>query len=338
MTSLPHVEQQLPFHDHLRSAGLGPLARTRLDTLQVNLGRLCNQACLHCHVEAGPRRTENMDFKTVQRLIELLAGSPNITLVDVTGGAPELNPNFRHLVRETQRLGRRFMDRCNLTVLSEPGQEDTAEFLATHQVEITASLPCYAQDNVDAQRGKGVFDKSIHALKALNARGYGQKDSGLELNLVYNPTGPFLPPAQAPLEADYHERLYNDFGVLFTRLFTITNMPIKRFGESLQRRGETASYMQLLRDSFNPGTVDGLMCKTLISIDYDGRIYDCDFNQMLNIATPLKSTALGIVGQQAKSVFEIASLSELINLRVATDDHCFGCTAGAGSSCGGALE
>lgn len=327
-----------PFHEQLRLHGTAELRRKSLDTLQVNLGKLCNQACHHCHVEAGPKRTEMMQAKTVDRLLELLQDTPSVGLVDVTGGAPELNPHFRRLLRETRALGRRFMDRCNLTVLFEPGQEDTAEFLAAHRAEITASLPCYSQDNVDGQRGKGVFAKSITALQQLNTLGYGQTDTGLVLNLVYNPTGPHLPPAQAGLEADYRDRLLQDFGIVFSSLFTITNMPIKRFSESLARHGQTEDYMRLLRGAFNPNTIDDLMCTTLVSVDYDGRLYDCDFNQMLEMPAPVAGGSLGVLGQEAKTIFDIDSLSALLQQKVRTADHCFGCTAGAGSSCGGALE
>jgi radical SAM/Cys-rich protein len=247
--------------------------------------------------------------------------------VDITGGAPELNVNFRWLVRESRRMGKHIIDRCNLTVLFEPGQESLAEFLAVNQVEITASLPCYTESNVDQQRGKGAFEKSIRSLRLLNAIGYGRTASGLTLNLVYNPLGASLPPQQEKLEADYKKQLRENFAIEFDRLFTITNMPIKRFAEFLFREGKQEAYMALLTNHFNPATVNGLMCRDLVSIGWDGRIYDCDFNQMLDLETP-----------SGKSIWKIESFAELAKISIATDGHCFGCTAGAGSSCGGSLQ
>jgi radical SAM/Cys-rich protein len=315
------------FQGTLRQRGLGELKRREVTTLQINVGKLCNQACQHCHVEAGPKRTEIMPTKVAERIMALLAATPSIHTVDITGGAPELNANFRSLVGESRRMGKQVIDRCNLTVLFEPGEETLAEFLAANQVEITASLPCYTETNVDQQRGKGAFEKSIRALRLLNAIGYGQNGTGLTLNLVYNPLGASLPPPQDALEADYKKQLRENFAIEFDRLFTITNMPIKRFAEFLFREGKQEAYMALLTNHFNPATVNGLMCRDLVSIGWDGRIYDCDFNQMLDLETPI-----------GKSIWEIKSFAELANKRIATDGHCFGCTAGAGSSCGGSLQ
>jgi radical SAM/Cys-rich protein len=315
------------FQDKLRQHGLGELRRREVTTLQINVGKLCNQACHHCHVEAGPKRTEIMRANVAERIMTLLGATPSIRTVDITGGAPELNANFRWLVSESRRMGKQVIDRCNLTVLFEPGQETLAEFLADNQVEITASLPCYTESNVDQQRGKGAFEKSIRALRLLNAIGYGRKEPGMTLNLVYNPLGASLPPPQEKLEADYKMHLRDSFGIEFDRLFTITNMPIKRFAEFLLREGKHEAYMGLLTNHFNPATVEGLMCRDLVSIGWDGRIYDCDFNQMLDLET------LG-----GKTVCEIESFAELAESPIATGSHCFGCTAGAGSSCGGSLQ
>jgi radical SAM/Cys-rich protein len=315
------------FQGTLRQHGLGELRRREVTTLQINIGKFCNQACHHCHVEAGPKRTEIMTTGVAERIMALLAATPSIHTVDITGGAPELNANFRMLVSESRRMRKQVIDRCNLTVLFEPEQETLAEFLATNQVEVTASLPCYTESNVDQQRGKGAFEKSIRALRLLNAIGYGRKASGLTLNLVYNPLGASLPPPQDKLEADYKRRLRENFAIEFDTLFTITNMPIKRFAEFLLREGKHEAYMTLLTNHFNPATVDGLMCRDLVSIGWDGRIYDCDFNQMLDMETP-----------SGKTVWEIESFAELAEKRIATDGHCFGCTAGAGSSCGGSLQ
>lgn len=305
---------------------LGPLTRVETTTLQVNAGKLCNQACHHCHVEAGPKRTEIMQAHVADRCLGLLANSPAITTVDITGGAPELNSNFRRLVVNARSLHRRVIDRCNLTVLLEPGQEDLAHFLAANQVEITASLPCYTAENVEKQRGKGAFDKSIRALQLLNELGYGKPGSDLVLNLVYNPLGASLPPAESKLEADYKRELQNGFGIEFNRLFTITNMPIKRFAEYLSRTGKQREYMSLLVNHFNPVTVENLMCRSLVSVGWDGKLYDCDFNQMLEMEMPRLST-----------IWDTDSFSGLAGRRIAPGSHCFGCTAGAGSSCGGSL-
>ncbi|MBI4161341.1 MAG: arsenosugar biosynthesis radical SAM protein ArsS [Acidobacteria bacterium] len=311
----------------LREHGLSPLVRTRVTTLQVNVGKLCNMACHHCHVEAGPKRTEIMRRNVAAEVVGLLERNRDVEVVDLTGGAPELNPNFRWLVGEARRLGRRVIDRCNLTVLFEPRMEDLGEFLAAHEVGIVASLPCYRAENVDKQRGRGAFDKSLEALRRLNALGYGRPGSTLELDLVYNPVGAFLPPAQPNLEAKYRKELARRFGIEFHRLLTIANMPIKRFAQFLDRTGEYEAYMGLLVNHFNPATVPGLMCRSLVSVGWDGRLYDCDFNQMLEV--PL--------GAGASTIWDVDSLDELEGRRVTTGSHCFGCTAGAGSSCTGAL-
>ncbi|HZP43958.1 MAG TPA: arsenosugar biosynthesis radical SAM (seleno)protein ArsS [Candidatus Binatia bacterium] len=312
----------------LAAHGAGALRRSRTTTVQVNVGKRCNQACHHCHVEAGPTRTEAMDARVVDRVLALVAASPDVALVDVTGGAPELNLHFRRLVTEARRLGRRVIDRCNLTVLFEPGMEDLAPFLAANGVEVVASLPCWGAENVEKQRGRGVFEKSIAALRDLNALGYAQPGSGLVLDLVYNPVGAFLPPPQATLEARYREELRARFGIEFRRLLTITNMPIRRFADALRRAGELGAYLGLLVNHFNPATVPGLMCRSLVSIGWDGRLYDCDFNQMLEL--PL--------GGGPRTVWEVDDVGALAERPIATAAHCFGCTAGAGSSCGGALD
>ena len=304
-----------------------PLRRGAVDTLQVNVGKLCDLACHHCHVEAGPKRTEIMQEPTAERVLELLRSNPSLETLDLTGGAPELNPQFRRLVREARGLGRRVIDRCNLTVLFQPGQEDTAEFLADCGVKVVASLPCYTRENVDAQRGKAVFARSIEALQHLNRLGYARAGSGLELDLVYNPLGPSLPPDQAELEATYRTELRELFGLEFTSLATLTNMPIKRFAHALERDGRVEEYMSLLVNHFNPATLDALMCRSLVSVAWDGSLFDCDFNQMLEL--PL--------GAGAKSLWDLDDLSQLEAAPIATASHCYACTAGSGSSCGGAL-
>ena len=312
-----------PFDDALAMRGID-LRRAATTTLQVNVGKLCNQACHHCHVEAGPKRTEIMSREVAARVVELVARSPGIATVDLTGGAPELNPHFRWLVDEVRRLDRHVIDRCNLTVLFEPGMEDLATFLAERDVEIIASLPCYSEGNVEEQRGTGVFAKSIAGLRQLNALGYGS-GGRRRLNLVYNPNGAFLPPAQASLEARYKQELADQFQITFDQLFTITNLPIARYADYLDGQGRFDEYMSLLVTHFNPQAVHGLMCRTLISVGWDGRIYDCDFNQMLDLPLPA-----------ARTIFELASV-DLVGQPIATAPHCFGCTAGAGSSCGGSL-
>ncbi len=318
---------EMSFESALAARGLGPLVRGSARTLQLNLTRRCNLACHHCHVESSPKRGEAMDERTIARALELLADSPGIDTVDLTGGAPELHPGFRELVRAARQLGRCVIDRCNLVILDEPGHEDTAEFLAANRVAVVASLPCYEPANVDRQRGRGVYERSIAALRALNALGYGIPGSGLVLDLVYNPVGPLLPPAQAPLERDYKRELDTRFGIVFDRLLTLTNMPIRRYADWLARRGELEAYQALLVNHFNPATVPGLMCRTTVSVDWRGEIFDCDFNQALDLPA----------GDVRRTVFELASLDALEGEAIATADHCFGCTAGAGSSCGGAL-
>ncbi len=304
------------------------MGRVELEVFQINVGRFCNQACLHCHVEAGPGRTEIMEEKTARRIIELLAGAPGVHTFDITGGAPELNSNFRYLAGEARALGREVIDRCNLTVFAELGQEDLATFLADHRIRIIASLPCYTEDNVDSQRGHGVFAKSIDALRLLNDLGYGREGSGLELDLVYNPLGPSLPPAQAELEAQFKTRLKADLGIVFGRLFTITNMPIKRFLWDLERSGKLDEYMNLLAGAFNPAAATGVMCRNLLSVDWRGELYDCDFNQMLEIP----------VGGRGRTIWDVESLAQFSSGRIAFADHCYGCTAGAGSSCTGEVS
>jgi len=315
------------FDAHLEAAGLAPLRRGATTTLQLNVTARCNLACHHCHVESGPKRTEGLDERTVERLLAVLERSPGVEWLDLTGGAPELSAHFRTLVRRGRAAGVRVMDRCNLTVLFEPGQEDTPEFLAEHQVAVVASLPCYGPENVDAQRGKNVFNGSVEALRRLNALGYGRPGSGLELDLVYNPLGASLPPEQHTLEARYRDELRDRFEIEFDRLLTITNMPIKRFAHALRRDGELEAYQALLVNHFNPATVDGLMCRSQVSVGWDGALYDCDFNQMLGM--PL--------GGRRRTVWDIETYDDVAGERIATAGHCFGCTAGAGSSCGGTL-
>ncbi|MFP5348352.1 MAG: arsenosugar biosynthesis radical SAM (seleno)protein ArsS [Gammaproteobacteria bacterium] len=316
------------------------LARAPLQELQVNVGRLCNQACNHCHVDAGPKRTEIMTWETMERILAW-AERARIAKVDITGGAPEVNPDFRRFVDRWQALGVAVTARCNLTVLSEPGQDDLAAWYAARGVRLVASLPCYTRENVDAQRGKGVFDKSIAALRALNTAGYGRRPE-LVLDLVYNPGGAFLPGNQAKLEADYKKRLKEDHGIDFNRLFTIANLPINRFAHALERDGKYDEYMQLLVDNFNPATVPGLMCRHLVSVDWLGLVYDCDFNQMLDLPlggmfqTPPTSSNPGVVGGRRRYLWDLDAAA-LTDAPIATGPHCFGCTAGAGSSCGGAL-
>jgi radical SAM/Cys-rich protein len=301
-----------------------PLHHGRTSTVQINVGKHCNQACAHCHVDAGPNRTERMTGSTADRLLEVLAHSPDVQTIDITGGAPELNPEFRRLVRDARARGLHVIDRCNLTVLTVPGQEDTAAFLAENQVEVIASLPCYSPKNVDQQRGKGVFAKSIEGMRRLNAEGYGA--GGRPLHLVYNPLGPVLPPPQSDLAKDYHRRLLEDFGVTFSGLFTLTNMPIARFRYQLEKSGQLDAYQCVLEEAFNPQTLPGLMCRSQISVSWDGRLYDCDFNQMLEIPCTKSAT-----------LWDLQDFKELDQAPITVAQHCFGCTAGAGSSCGGAL-
>jgi len=305
------------------------LRRDTLTTLQVNLGYRCNQQCVHCHVNAGPKRKENMTLETVQQVIEFMRQS-GVTSIDLTGGAPELNPHFRDLVDAAVASDIKVIDRCNITVLEEPGQENLADFLADRKVEITASLPCYMEDNVDQQRGKGVFQSSIRGLQALNALGYGQPESGLQLNLVYNPQGWVLPPAQAQLEADYKNHLQQNFDIVFNQLFTITNMPIQRFGSMLVSKGQFHHYMMLLKTSYAKTNLPSVMCRSLMSVDWQGYVYDCDFNQMLGL--PLR------VENRLKTHINDLLKYDLNGNPIAVADHCYGCTAGSGSSCGGALS
>ena len=327
-------EGSLSFNERVQEAQGALVNRAPLHTLQVNLGKRCNMACLHCHVEAGPNRTEEMSAETVDEVIALLERAPQLTTLDLTGGAPELNPHFRRLVKRATTLGRRVIDRCNLTILSEPDQEDLAEFLAAHRVEVVASLPCYLEENVTLQRGKGSFERSVMGLRRLNELGYGVEGSGLTLNLVYNPVGPSLPPAQVGLEEAYHRELEARYGVRFNHLLTITNMPIKRFKHQLKREERLEGYQALLEESFNAATLPGLMCRELVSVGWDGQLYDCDFNQMLELplaAAPKTLSAL-------LTLTANTGLSALEGCEVKTAAHCFGCTAGAGSSCGGALS
>ena len=313
----------------IQQFGFPALRRGRLETLQVNLGYKCNQSCLHCHVNAGPTRTELMSRETIRDVLAFIAVA-GVKTLDVTGGAPELNPHFRELVMRTRELGVRVIDRCNLTILEEPGHEDLAAFLADHQVEITASLPCYTEELVDRQRGKGVYEKSIAALQRLNALGYGAPGSGLVLNLVYNPQGPSLPPGQEGLESDYKRELGGKFGVVFNHLYTLANMPIQRFGSTLVSKGQFGDYMTLLKGAHRDENLDAVMCRTLVSVDWQGAVYDCDFNQMLGLP-------LAIEGKRRPQLSDLIG-RDLAGNPIAVRDHCYGCTAGQGSSCGGALD
>jgi radical SAM/Cys-rich protein len=312
----------------LRKTRFPAINRTRLDTLQVNLGYKCNQSCVHCHVNAGPNRTEMMDAETMALIPSVLAAHGLRTL-DLTGGAPELHEGFKALVRAARAQGVRVIDRCNLTILFEPGQEDLAVFLAEQRVDIVASMPCYSAANVDKQRGEGVFDLSIAALQKLNQLGYGHSDSGLLLNLVYNPQGASLPPEQQALQADYKRELLAHFGIVFNELYALTNMPIQRFGSTLVSKGTFDSYMDLLKNSFQPQNLAGVMCRNTVSVDWQGWLSDCDFNQQLGL--PLGTSG---VRRHLRDLLKTRLGEQAI--RVA--GHCYGCTAGQGSSCGGALE
>ena len=304
------------------------IRRWKPETLQANLGYRCNQSCFHCHVAASPKRTEQMNWDTMEVLLEF-ARRHGIRTLDLTGGAPELNPDFRRLVSAARDMGLHVIDRCNLTILCEPGQETLAGFLAEHQVEIVASLPCYLEENVDKQRGDGVFQASLNGLRQLNALGYGLPESGRVLNLVYNPLGASLPPDQNKLEQAYKEQLATRYGVVFNHLFTITNMPIQRFGSLLVSRKEFADYMTLLKGAYRPENLDGVMCRTLLSVGWQGEVFDCDFNQMLGLPQ----------GGATDRPVMLADLmdSDLAGHPIGIADHCYGCTAGQGSSCGGAL-
>ena len=310
----------------MRHYGFPALARARLETVQVNLGYKCNQSCLHCHVNAGPTRTEMMSRETLSDVFVFLE-IEKIKTLDVTGGAPEMHPHFRELVARARELGVHVIDRCNLTVLDEAGQEDLADFLAGQGVEIIASLPCYTEELVDRQRGKGVYDKSIRAIRRLNALGYAK--SSLKLNLIYNPQGPSLPPAQDQLEADYRRVLGERFGIVFNRLYTLANMPIQRFGSTLISNGQFNEYMTLLHQAHRDENLETVMCRTLLSVDWRGFVYDCDFNQMLDL--PLR-----VEGKKRLQLSELIG-RDLSGNPIAVRDHCYGCTAGQGSSCGGAL-
>lgn len=314
---------------YLEASDFPAIYRKPLEILQVNLGYLCNLSCSHCHVNAGPKRTELMGLDTIMQVLAFI-GQNNLSTLDLTGGAPEMNPHFRYLVTAARERGLNVIDRCNLVILLEEGYQDLADFLAFHQVQIVASLPCYLEDNVDKQRGKGTFGASIVALQRLNALGYGQAGSGLELNLVYNPQGASLPPDQQGLEQAYQHYLSEHYGVVFNRLFALANLPVQRFGGVLLSTGQFDGYLQLLKDHFNPATLDKLMCKNTLSVDWQGYAYDCDFNQMLGL--PLGG------GQQ----IHISQLSRqepaLTGNTIATLLHCYGCTAGQGSSCAGAID
>ena len=316
-----------PFTEKLKLNGNG-LRRRAVEVLQVNLGKYCNLACIHCHVEAGPTRTEMMSRENVDALLRFLDRS-KIPTLDITGGAPELHEDFDYLVESARKLGRHLMDRCNLTVIFEPGKDYLPEFFRRHQVELVCSLPCYSIENVDKQRGKGTFDGSIRALQIFNQLGYGQPESGLQLNLVYNPVGPHLPPPQEKLEQDYRRILCEQFAIEFNHLFCLTNMPITRYATHLKLRGEYDRYLELLENNFNGATVDQVMCRDLVSIGWNGSVYDCDFNQMLD---------LPITDNNGKPLhISSLTLDQLAQPAITVGDHCYACTAGAGSSCGGAL-
>lgn len=314
--------------ERLEATTFPRIARRRVDTLQVNLGYKCNQSCVHCHVNAGPTRTEMMDRATIDQVLSYLRAHKVGTL-DLTGGAPELNVDFRYLVVEARALGVKVIDRCNLTILSEPGQEGLARFLAENQVEVVASLPCYTEELVDRQRGRGVYERSIAGIRALNALGYADPGAGLVLNLVYNPQGPNLPPAQEALEADYKRILGETFGIRFNQLFTLANMPIQRFGSMLISKGKFNQYMELLRSAHREQNLEDVMCRSLVSVDYQGYLYDCDFNQMLGL--PLK-----VAGRPRIHLRDGLAI-DLDGNGIVVREHCYGCTAGQGSSCGGAL-
>ncbi|MCU7920185.1 MAG: arsenosugar biosynthesis radical SAM protein ArsS [Candidatus Thiodiazotropha sp. (ex Dulcina madagascariensis)] len=313
----------------LQPSSFPSVDRGRLETLQVNLGFRCNLSCIHCHVNAGPKRKEAMSRETAEDVLTFLHRH-RLKRLDLTGGAPELNPNFRFLVERARQAGVHVVDRSNLVILREAGQENLAGFLAEQRVEVVASLPCYLQENVDRQRGKGSYAGSIDALIELNRLGYGMPDSGLELNLVYNPLGPSLPPPQGPLEAEYRKQLLEHYGIHFNQLFTITNMPIQRFGSYLQSKGEFDNYLQLLRNAYQPANMENVMCRHLLSVDWRGYLYDCDFNQMLKIHLKTDDS----FQPRLRDLFDV----DLQGLPIQVAEHCYGCTAGQGSSCGGALH
>jgi radical SAM/Cys-rich protein len=327
---LTKTQACLPFEARLTTAGLAPLRATGITVFQVNVGKLCNQTCRHCHVDAGPDREERMTRETVECCMRALAQT-DIPTVDITGGAPELNPSFRWLVEQARGLGRHVIDRCNLSVLLLPSQSDLAEFLARHSVEVIASLPYFRQPQTDAQRGEGVHEKSIEALQILNRVGYGQEGSGLTLNLVHNPVGAFLPPKQESIEQQFRRELLRHHGIRFNHLYTITNMPISRFLEFLLETGNYDGYMQRLANAFNPMAAKRVMCRYTLSVGWDGTLYDCDFNQMLD---------LPVAGEASRHIRDVtaAGLAALQHRTIVTGNHCYGCTAGAGSSCGGAVS
>ena len=323
---------------HLRPTDFPRIRRRKLNTLQMNLGYLCNLSCTHCHVAAGPRRTELMDRETMDVALDFM-DRQQVRNLDVTGGSPEMNPEFRYLMREARNMGVHLMDRCNPTIIEEEGYEWVADFLADNQVEVIASLPCYTSDNVDQQRGKGVFDNSISALQKLNALGYGKPDTGLALNLVYNPVSPVLPPPQGQLQQDYEQHLADHFDIVFNELFTITNMPIQRYGSMLLSRGEFGDYMNLLKNAYRKDNVPEVMCRDLISVDYQGFVYDCDFNQMLEMPLGGSDMDYDAPFDDGDRIYLGDLLETDFNGRpIRIADHCYGCTAGQGSSCGGALN
>lgn len=353
MATLPILDQHDLFAQRL-VADHQKLRRASLHTVQLNMGKMCNLACHHCHVEAGPSRREIMTWPTIECILKWVdrhRDKIHIDTIDLTGGAPELNPHFRKVVENFRGRGLHVLDRCNLTILIEPGYQDMADFLAAHGVEIVASLPCYLEENVDAQRGDGVFEGSIAALQKLNHIGYGQPNSHLRLDLVFNPVGYGLPPAQQSLEADYQRELAERFGISFNRLWTVTNMPIKRFEHALRRDGQYDHYMSTLVEAHNPDNVDSVMCRNLVSVGWEGSVYDCDFNQMLqmsvssgnSISGNLESRNFGpgddehVVERNSRKLWQYTP-EDLVGRNVRTGTHCFGCTAGAGSSCMGALS
>ncbi len=314
----------------LQKTDFPPLRRKKLEILQINLGYLCNQSCIHCHVNAGPKRTELMSLDNIEHILSFIRNNPSIQTLDLTGGAPEMNPHFEYLVKQATGLGIQIIDRCNLTILSEPGYTHLADFLAQNKVEITASLPCYLEENVDKQRGKGTFEASIQGLKKLNKLGYGKSASKLTLNLVFNPQGPSLPPPQEELELAYKKHLCDEFDIEFNHLFTITNMPIQRFGSTLISKGTFSGYMRTLKAAYQESNLDSVMCRNLLSIDWQGYTYDCDFNQMLNLDLHIRGKTRNHIRDLSQTLLE--------NNAIVIKDHCYGCTAGQGSSCGGALN
>ena len=317
----------VPFQEKMNNCGLFPLRPAQLEIFQVNIGKMCNQVCRHCHVDAGPDRKEIMTREVMLQCLQTLTENPSIGVVDITGGAPELNPDFRWFVENIKALGRHIIVRCNLTIiLANKRFNDLPIFFKNNNIEVVSSLPSFSKDRTDRQRGDGVFEQSVKALKMLNAVGYGQPGSGLILNLVYNPAGAFLPPQQAVLEKEYKTALQKDFGICFNNLFTITNMPVSRYLDYLLNSGNYEKYMEKLIEAFNPGAAANVMCRNTISISWDGYLYDCDFNQMLDLK----------VSSQGKHISQFNS-SQLLNREIIVSQHCYGCTAGAGSSCGGAV-